>query len=114
MADPLKFFGLGAGGPAPTVAYGEDIQGIILLLNNLFKVAIYGSMVFALINFLISGIQYLGSAGSPELVKAASGRIWISLLGLVVAGGSLVLAGLLGLIFFGNPLAIINPTIYGP
>lgn len=102
------------GEPQSVIAYGQNATDFILLFNNLLKVAIYGSMVFALINFLISGIQYLGSAGSPELVKAASGRIWISLLGLIVAGGSLVLAGLLGLIFFGNPLAIINPTIYGP
>lgn len=112
--NPIGFFGSSGGEPLSASTYGPDVQGIILLVNNLFKVAIYGSMAFALVNFLISGVQYIGSAGSPELVKAASSRIWISILGLIVAGGSLVLAGLLGLIFFGNPLALINPTIYGP
>lgn len=111
---PFDFFGPSMGEPKSAIAYGSDVQGIILLFNNLLKVAIYGSMVFALINFLVSGIQYIGSAGNPELVKTASSRIWISLLGLLVAGGSLVLAGILGLIFFGNALAIINPKVYGP
>ncbi|MDZ4229426.1 MAG: hypothetical protein U1C50_04215, partial [Patescibacteria group bacterium] len=87
---PFDFFGPSMGEPKSAIAYGSDVQGIILLFNNLLKVAIYGSMVFALINFLVSGVQYIGSAGNPELVKTASSRIWISLLGLLVAGGSLV------------------------
>lgn len=112
---PSEFFGSTAGqAPEGVLAYGENVQGLILLFNNILKVAIYGSMAFALINFLVSGVQYIGSSGSPELVKTASGRIWISLLGLLVAGGSLVLAGILGLVFFGDALAIINPKVYGP
>ncbi|KKT45476.1 MAG: hypothetical protein UW37_C0046G0005 [Candidatus Gottesmanbacteria bacterium GW2011_GWA2_44_17] len=114
MATPLDFFGSSADAPEGVLAYGENVQGLILLFNNILKVAIYGSMAFALINFLVSGIQYIGSAGNPELVKTASARIWISLLGLLVAGGSLVLAGILGLVFFGDALAIINPKVYGP
>ncbi len=115
MATPLDFFGSTAGqAPEGVLAYGESVQGLISLFNNILKVAIYGSMAFALINFLVSGIQYIGSAGSPEMVKTASSRIWISLLGLLVAGGSLVIAGILGLVFFGDALAIINPKVYGP
>lgn len=115
LPSPIDFFGSTAGqAPEGILTYGENVQGLILLFNNILKVAIYGSMVFTLINFLVSGIQYIGSAGNPELIKTASSRIWISLLGLLVAGGSLVLAGILGLIFFGNALAIINPKIYGP
>lgn len=113
---PVDFFGNSntTDEPVGVQAYTSDVQGLILLFNNLLKVAIYGSMAFALINFLISGIQYMSSAGNPEYVKAASARIWISLLGLIVAGGSLVIAGIIGLVFFGDALAIINPVIYGP
>lgn len=114
MATPLDFFGSSTDAPEGVIAYSTDVQGLILLFNNILKVAIYGSMAFALINFLVSGIQYIGSAGNPELVKTASSRIWISLLGLLVAGGSLVIAGIFGLVFFGDALAIINPKIYGP
>ena len=109
-----KFFGSSIDVPEGITAYGPDPQGLIKLFNNILKVAIFGSLIFALINFLVSAIQYIGSSGNPELLKQASSRIWMSLLGLVVAAGSLVIAGILGLIFFGNPGAIINPTIYGP
>lgn len=116
VPNPADFFGQGTGTDIPggAAAYGVNVPDMILVFNNLLKVAVYGSMIFAIINFLVSGVQYIGSAGNPEYIKAATGRIWISLLGVLVAGGSLVLAGILGLIFFGNPLAIINPTVYGP
>jgi hypothetical protein len=95
-------------------AYAADAGGLIILANNLMKLMIYSSLVIAFINLLVSGVQFIGSSGNPEIIKTASGRIWISLLGLVVAAGSLVLAGILGLIFFGSATAIISPKIYGP
>ena len=112
MAVP-KFFGTFSP-PKNIQAYGEGPGGLILLFNNILKVAIWASGIFALINFLISAIQYIGSSGNPETTKQASSRIWMSLLGLVVAASALVLAGIIGLVFFGNALAIINPVIYGP
>ncbi len=115
---PLQdFFGTSNDAPPGVSAQGgwlSSPEGIIIFANNLMRVAIYGSMLIALINILVSGIQYIGSSGNPEILKAASSRIWISLLGLIVAGGSLVIAGVLGLIFFGSATAIISPTIYGP
>lgn len=94
--------------------YGTEASGLIKLFNNILRVAIYASLIFALINFLFAGIQYIGSSGNPEITKQASSKIWISLLGLVVAASSLVIAGILGLVFFGDASAIINPVIYGP
>lgn len=111
---PKDFFGQSSDAPQGITAYGQDIPDLVNLLNNLLKVAVFGSMIFALINFLISGIQYAGSGGNPEYIKAASSRIWISVLGLIVAAGSLVIAGILGYVFFRDPMAIINPTVYGP
>lgn len=98
----------------PLAAGGTEGGQIIIFANNIMKVMIYGSLVIALINLLVSGIGFISSSGNPEYIKTASGRIWISLLGLVVAAGSLVIAGVLGLIFFGSATAIINPQIYGP
>lgn len=111
------FFGTsGAEKPSILAKYTSPIPGgdLILFANNIMKVMIYGSMIIAVVNLLISGIQFMSSSGNPEYIKTASGRIWISLLGLVVAAGSLVIAGILGLIFFGDAGAIINPKIYGP
>lgn len=91
-----------------------DISGLILLLNNLLKVIIFAAGIFALINFLISAIQYVGSSGNPELLKQASSRIWISLLGLVIIAGSIVLAAVIGLLFYGDATAILIPTFLTP
>mgnify|MGYP001601855517 CR=1 FL=1 len=111
------FFGTsGAEKPSILDKYTSKIAGgdLILFANNIMKVMIYGSMIIAVVNLLVSGIQFMSSSGNPELIKTASSRIWISLLGLVVAAASLVIAGVLGVIFFGDAKAIITPTIYGP
>ncbi|MCX6817060.1 MAG: hypothetical protein NTZ93_04285 [Candidatus Beckwithbacteria bacterium] len=112
--DLKNFFGSKLEPPPGITAYGEGAGGLILLFNNILKIAVFISLLFALINLLISAIQYIGSSGNPDLIKQASGRITNSLLGLVIAAASLVLAGLVGLLFFGNATAIINPVIYGP
>jgi hypothetical protein len=38
----------------------------------------------------------------------------MSLLGLVIVASAFVLAGVIGLLFFGSPRAIIDPVIFGP
>lgn len=117
MANPVDFFGPidpSHDLPKGLLEYADGAGGIIVFANNIMKVMIYGSLIIALVNLLVSGIQFMSSSGNPEYIKTASGRIWISLLGLVVAAGSLVIAGILGLIFFGDAKAIITPKIYGP
>ena len=70
--------------------------------------------VFGLINLLTSGIQWAAAGGNPDMIKQASSRIWMSLLGLVIVAAAFVFAGVIGLLFFGSATAIINPVIYGP
>jgi len=111
---PQDFFGTELEPPQGILAYGKETTGLIKLFNNLLRVAIYASLVFAVINFIIAGIQYIGSSGNPEITKKASSKIWMSLLGLVVATSALVIAGVIGIVFYGNSTAIIYPVIYGP
>lgn len=113
-AVPEDFFGPELEPPRGIQAYGLEASGLIKLFNNILRVAIYASLIFATINFIIAGIQYIGSSGNPDITKQASSKIWMSLLGLVIATSSLVIAGIIGLVFFGDPSAIINPVIYGP
>lgn len=115
MATPIDLFGNELETPQGIKAYGgSDPAGLINLLSNIFRIAIFASLIVAAINFLISGIEYIGSSGNPDTIKKASGRIWISLLGLVVATSALALAGIIGKIFFGNAGALTSPIIYGP
>lgn len=110
---PADFFGSRLNSPQGS-NYSQEAGGLIIFFNTILKIALWGSLIFALVNLLVSAIQFISSGGNPEFIKQASGRIWISLLGVVVAASSLVLAGLFGLIFFGDATAIINPVIRGP
>lgn len=91
-----------------------NILGLTLLLNNILKLSIFAAGLYTLVNLIASGIQYIGSSGNPEMIKQASSRIWLSLLGLVIVAGSLVLAAVIGLIFFKDATAILSPTIPTP
>jgi|APSaa5957512622_1039677.scaffolds.fasta_scaffold03106_4 hypothetical protein len=114
MADTTtsqQFFG-NVAPPTAVKNYGsQDASGLIFLLNNLVKVAIFVGAAWTLINFIIAGIQYIGSSGKPDLAKTASSKIWISLLGLVIIASSIILAAIIGLIFFGDSTAILNPKL---
>ena len=107
----LGFFGQLGAPPGVSNYGGSDPAGLIRLLSNILKITIFASGVFTLINLVISGIQYIGSSGNPDTIKAASSRIWMSMLGLVIIASSLALASIFGVIFFGDASAIINPVI---
>jgi len=108
----MSLFDFGTLDPPPGVKeYGSDPSGLIFFLNNILKIAIVAGAIFSLINIIVAGIQYIGSSGKPETIKQASSRIWISLLGLVIIAGSISLAALIGLIFFGEASAILIPKL---
>lgn len=108
-----EFFG-SIDAPPGVKDYGAaNAYGLINFLNVILKISIYAAGIFALINFLISGIEYIGSGGKPEIIKKSSSRIWMSLLGITIIASSLALAALIGLIFYGDAAAIINPQIPG-
>lgn len=112
---PQEFFGSFA--PPPGIvdysASGE-VTALILFLSNILKIVIYAAGLFALINLLVSGIQYLGSSGNPEMIKQASAKIWMSILGLVIIASSFILAAIVGQVFFNDPALLIKPIIPGP
>lgn len=114
--DIQKFFGTFS--PPPGIAEYEGtthgVTAITTLLSNILRLTIFAAGLYTLINLIISGIQYIGSSGNPELLKQASSRIWISLLGMIIIAAAIILAAVIGIIFFGNYKAIIEPAIPNP
>lgn len=96
--------------PYPTAGGG----GLLALFNNLLKLIVVVAGLFSFINIIIAGYGFMSAGGNPEKVAAAWNKIWQSLLGLLVVGASFILAAVFGWLIFGDPTAIINPTIYGP
>ncbi|MDZ7586264.1 MAG: hypothetical protein U0946_00795 [Patescibacteria group bacterium] len=90
------------------------LSPLILFFSNIYRLAIFGIFIYAIINFFISAIQYIGSAGNPETLKQASGRIWISFLGLIIVAVALLLAAVIGIVFFHDARFLLNPAIPDP
>jgi len=114
--DIKDFFGTFA--PPPGIAEYEGttqgVSAITTLLSNILRLTIFAAGLYTLINLIVSGIQYIGSSGNPELLKQASSRIWLSLLGMIIIAAAIILAAVIGKIFFGDYNAIIRPLIPNP
>jgi len=89
-------------------------RSLIVLFNNLLKTAIIIAGLFSLINFVLAGYQFLSAGGDQKAVAKAWEKIWMSLIGLVVVSGALVLAGVFGYIIFGDATIFINPQVFEP
>ena len=113
LAQGGSFFGEIA--PPPGVErYPRGPGGLIVFLNNLIKLLIVGAGLFALLNFVLAGYGFLSAGGDSQKIGQAGAKIWQSLIGLLIAAGSFVLAAVFGQLIFGRWDAIINPSIYGP
>jgi hypothetical protein len=88
--------------------------GLILFVTNILRFVFVAAGIFAFVNLILAGFQFMGAGGDPKSVEKAWGKIWQSLLGLVIVIGSFALAALLGYLLFGNAGFILSPQIYGP
>lgn len=101
--------------PPPGVdRYPSGPGGLIVFLNNIIKLMIVGAGLFALFNFVTAGYGFISASGDSQKINQAWAKIWQSLIGLLIATGSFVLAAVFGKLIFGDWGAIVNPKIYGP
>lgn len=88
--------------------------GLIVFANNLLKLVIIIAGIFALLNLIAAGFQFMTAGGDPKAVNRAWSKIWQSLIGLLVVAASFLLAAIFGWLLFGDAMTILQPTIYGP
>ena len=88
--------------------------GLVLLFSNILRLVFVAAGIYAFLNFIVAGFQYIQAGGDTKALTAAWDRIWQSLLGLVIIVGSFALAALFGYLIFGDASYILNPKIYGP
>jgi len=98
----------------PTGGYGGAEGGIVLLLGNILRLAFAAAGIFAFINFIIAGYQYMSAGGDSKALGAAWARIWQSLVGLLIIVTSFALISLISYLMFGDAGFILNPKVYGP
>jgi hypothetical protein len=106
IKDPLDSFN----------SYGGlcESDGPLNLLSNIFQLIILAAGLFALINLVISGVNYISSQGKPEETQKAVARITTSLIGLLIVVSSFIIMAIISKLLFGDFTFIFNPKIYGP
>lgn len=74
---------------APLPGGSEQIpagtEGFVTYISQLFTFLLSAAAILALVMLVIGGLQYLGSAGNPQMISDAKGRITNALLGLLLA-----------------------------
>lgn len=100
--------------PLPTAYQGITSGGLILFLTNILRLVFVVAGIYAFINLILAGFQYMSAGGDSKQISAALGKIWGSLIGLILVVGSFALAALFGYLIFGHADYILSPQIYGP
>ena len=93
---------------------GGSVYGIPIFVSILLKTLIMMAAIYAVFNFVLAGLAYINGAGDPKRIQGASEKIWQSVLGLAIAAGAFVIAGVVGQLLFKNPNAILNITLFTP
>lgn len=93
---------------------GGQIGGVPMLLNVILRTLIIGAGIFTIFNLVFAGYAYLSAAGDPKRIQVATEKIWQSLLGLTVAAGAFVIAGVISQILFGNPTYLLQFRYFTP
>ncbi|MBN1168702.1 hypothetical protein JXA63_02310 [Candidatus Woesebacteria bacterium] len=98
----------------PDFLTGDVQTGIGPLLNTIMWTMIVIAGIYALINFIIAGYDFMSAGGDPGKVANAWSRIWQTIIGLIVSAGAFVIAAIVGWLVFGDWDFIINPVIPTP
>lgn len=89
-------------------------KGFALFFSNILRLVFVAAGIYALVNLITAGYQYMTAGGDTKALAAAWARIWQTLLGLVIIVGSFALSALFGYLIFGDAGFILNPKVYGP
>ena len=101
--------------PPPGVStYGGDVSALSNFMSNIIKTIIVIAGVYALFNIIFAGYAFMSAGGNPEKIAAAWAKIWQTMIGLLVAVGSFVLAGIFGKLLFNDFNALLQLKVFGP
>ena len=100
--------------PLPTGGSLGPGGGLITLLNNILRLIFVISGIYAFIRVITAGFGFINAGGDAKKIEQSWNSIWQSLLGVVIVISSIAVAALMGLLFFGEATAILNPKVFGP
>lgn len=88
-----------------------ELTGIMVFLNSLLRIVFVVAGLWGFLNLIIAGFGFLTAGGDPKSVTKAWDRIWQSLIGLIIIVSSFLIAAIIGILFFKDPTAILQPKL---
>jgi hypothetical protein len=88
-------------------------EGLIPFLNRGLRLFFIIAGLYAFLNLILAGFEFINARGDAKKIESAWYKIWQSIVGLLIIVASFVIAALIGLIIFGDPMYILNPKITG-
>ena len=92
---------------------GAGNIGIILFASNLVRLVTVAAGIWVMFNFISAGWIYITSGGDASAHEKVSEKITQSLIGLAIVALAYTIAGLIGLLIFGDASFILRPTLTG-
>lgn len=92
---------------------GSQSIGIILFASNLLQLFSIIAGIWAMFNFLYAGYMYISAMSDAGVTEKVKEKITMTVVGLAIIAGSYILAGLIGLVMFGDATFIISPKLQG-
>lgn len=90
------------------------LTGLIAFGNTILRLAFIIGGIWALLNIVLAGYGFLGAGGDPKNITKAWGRMWQSMVGLMIIVSSFALAAIIGIVVFNDPTAILVPKLPKP
>lgn len=85
--------------------------GLLIFVSNMIKVASIVAGIWVLFNFIFAGFTYISASGDSGAYAKIGEKLALSATGLLLIVAAYTIAGILGLLIFGDATYIINPQI---
>lgn len=99
--------------PKFIAAYNNAAKGVGLLvfISRLINLFVIICGVWTMFNFLHSGFIFVSYGSDSKAMSEVKDKLTMTAVGLAIIAGAYLLAGLVGLIFFGDATFILDPKI---
>lgn len=91
---------------------GTDGIGLLYFANRVILLITIVAGIIVMLNFIKAGWMYLTAGDSTKVASEVKDVLTYSVIGLVIIAVSYTIAGLIGLLFFGDAGFILNPELY--
>lgn len=95
-----------------TLAGDTETIGIVFFANRIIVLITIIAGIWVMFNFIRAGWMFLAAGDNTKATGEVRDLLTYSIIGLVIIAVAYTIAGLVGLLFFGDAGFILNPELY--